>query len=36
MVLTTIHATHGSHVVTVVAYDAKGHFYEVNPTYNVN
>lgn len=36
MVLTTIHATHGSHVVTVVAYDAKGHFYEVNPTYNMN
>lgn len=35
-VITTIHATHGSHLVTVVAYDIKGHFYEVNPTYNVN
>lgn len=35
-VITTIHASHGSHVVTVVAYDTRGHFYEVNPTYNVN
>lgn len=35
-VITTIHASHGSHVVTVVAYDTKGHFYELNPTYNVN
>jgi len=35
MVLTNIHAAHGSHMVTVVGYDTKGHLYEVNETYNV-
>jgi hypothetical protein len=35
MVLTNLHAAHGSHMVTVVGYDTKGHLYEVNETYNV-
>jgi hypothetical protein len=36
LVLTTIHAAHGSHIVTVISKDTKGHFYQVSPTYNVN
>jgi hypothetical protein len=34
-VLTTIKTTHGSHIVTAIAQDSKGHMYHVSTTYNV-
>ncbi|MFL6303902.1 MAG: hypothetical protein ACJ72H_10190, partial [Candidatus Sulfotelmatobacter sp.] len=35
-ILTTIHATHGSHRVTAIALDTKGHTYHLSLTFNVS